>query len=263
MTRVMDYLRAARSPDERRDREVLLAHVLGCDRGRLYAHPESIVDEAHIGPLLERHARAEPVAYLTGRREFWSLDLAVTRDVLIPRPETELLVELVLAYLPECGSVLDLGTGSGAIALAVASGRPRAHIVANDVSLAALAVARENAARLGFDVRFVHSDWYAAIVGSFDVVVANPPYVAADDPHLDALVFEPRDALVAGADGLDSLRRVIGGASEHLAEGGWLIVEHGHEQGDAVRSLFRDQGFRGIESRRDLAGCERATLGHR
>jgi release factor glutamine methyltransferase len=263
MTRVVDYLRAARSPEERRDREVLLAHVLGCDRGRLYSHPERIVDEARIGPLLERRARAEPVAYLTGRREFWSLDLAVTRDVLIPRPETELLVELVLAHVPESGSVLDLGTGSGAIALAVASERTRARIVASDVSLTALAVARANAVRLGFDVRFVHSDWYGAILGCFDVIVANPPYVAAGDPHLDALVFEPRDALVAGADGLDALRRVVGGAAGHLAERGWLIVEHGHDQGDAVRSLFRDQAFRGIESRRDLAGYERATLGHR
>jgi release factor glutamine methyltransferase len=213
--------------------------------------------------LLARRARGEPIAYLVGTKGFWSLELEVTSGVLIPRPETELVVELALARLGDTDRVLDLGTGSGAIALAIAKERPRCRVTASDVSATALDIARHNAARLSLDARFIESDWFSAIEGRFDVIVCNPPYVAADDPHLGALVYEPRGALVAGHDGLGALRRVIADAPQHLVESGALIVEHGSTQGTAVRELFARAGFVAIATHRDLAGHERVTAGRR
>lgn len=263
MTTVSHYLRAARSDDERRDRELLLAHVLGRERAYLYAHPDASVCGDRIEPLLARRADGEPVAYLIGKREFWSLELAVTPAVLVPRPETELVVELALERLADDGRVLDLGSGSGAIAIAIAKEKPRCRVTASDVSLAALEVARGNARRFGIDIHFVESDWFGAIDETFDLIVANPPYVAATDSHLAALRHEPQNALVAGNDGLDALRRVIAGAPAHLDASGWLIVEHGNSQGGSVRDLFRAAEFRDIATYRDLAGHDRATVGRR
>jgi len=263
MKQVREYLRGARSTDERRDRELLLAHVLGQNRAFLYAHPEAMVCNERIESLLGRRERGEPIEYLTGTKEFWSLALEVTPAVLIPRPETELVVELARACVSEGQRVLDVGTGSGAIALAIASERPRCRVTASDTSIAALEVARRNAERLSIDVRFVESDWFAAIDGEFDVIVSNPPYIAMDDPHLSVLAYEPREALVSGRDGLVALRRVISGAPAHLETSGALIVEHGNTQCIAVRELFERAGFAGVATHRDLAGHERVTLGRR
>jgi release factor glutamine methyltransferase len=250
------------------DAELLVARALGVGRAALAADPgRALAPEELLA--LESHARrrlaGEPVAYLTGRREFWSLDLEVTPDVLVPRPETERLVERALAAIAGLvrPQVLDLGTGSGAIALAIASVRPDSAVTASDRSAAALAVARRNAARLGFaSVNFIQGDWFAPLAGArFDAIVANPPYVAADDPALASLAHEPRAALVAGADGLEALSAIAAGAGAHLAPGGRLLLEHGADQGAAVRELLRTAGLADVETRRDLAGHERASEG--
>lgn len=250
------------------DAELLLAHVLGTGRASLAAHPERAIggaEAAAIDALAARRLAGEPVAYLTGRREFWSLELEVTPDVLVPRPETELAVELSLAALVAVPrpTVLDLGTGSGAIALALARERPDAAITAVDASAAALAVAARNAARLGIaNVRLLRGSWFAATAGArFDLVVSNPPYVAAGDPVLAALVHEPRAALVPGPSGLEALAAICAGAPAALVTHGTLIVEHGADQAGAVRRLMEQAGLAGIATRRDLAGRERATAG--
>ena len=256
------------------DAKVLLAHLLGKDRAWLAAHGDAMLTEeqaAAFQALALRRHRGEPVAYLTGVREFWGLPLAVTRAVLIPRPETETLVELALARLPEDRDVrmLDLGTGSGAIAIAVASERPRAAILATDVIPDALALARDNARRVGAgNVDFVLSDWYEHVPlewrgAPFDLIASNPPYVAAGDPHLDDgdLRFEPVAALAAGRDGLDAIRRIVAGARERLAQAGTLVVEHGYDQSEAVRALFAAAGFGDIVTARDLAGIPRVVAG--
>ena len=248
----------------RLDAELLLAHVLDVSRANVIARDERELTPEEQGDferLLARRVAGEPLAYLTGSREFWSLELEVTKDVLVPRPETELLVEWGLALAP--ASVLDLGTGSGAIALALAKELPRASVTAVDVSVAALAVARANARRLGVaSVEFRAGSWFDGL-GAFDLVVSNPPYVAENDPHLADLKFEPALALTSGVDGLDALREIVAQAPRHLGPGGWLLVEHGGTQGPAVRELFRMAGFGSIETRRDLAGLERATGGQR
>jgi release factor glutamine methyltransferase len=250
------------------DAELLVARALGVGRAALAADPgRALAPEELLA--LESHARrrlaGEPVAYLTGRREFWSLDLEATPDVHVPRPATELLVERALAAIAGLvrPQVLDLGTGSGAIALAIASVRPDSAVTASDRSAAALAVARRNAARLGFaSVNFIQGDWFAPLAGArFDAIVANPPYVAADDPALASLAHEPRAALVAGADGLEALSAIAAGAGAHLAPGGRLLLEHGADQGAAVRELLRTAGLADVETRRDLAGHERASEG--
>ena len=256
------------------DGQVLLAHVLGRNRAWLAAHGDDVLPRTEADAffaLARRRREGEPVAYLTGIREFWGLPLAITAAVLIPRPETEAVVEIALARLPADREtrVLDLGTGSGAIALAIAHERARAQVLATDVSAAALAVARANGQRLGLaNVEFLQSDWYANVPpawrgGSFDVIASNPPYVAACDPHLAEgdLRHEPTGALSPGGDGHASIRAILAGARERLAPGGTLVVEHGYDQADAVRALFRAAGFSDVTAKRDLAGIPRVVVG--
>lgn len=256
------------------DAHVLLAHVLGVERAWLAAHPTdplTVPAVERFFALARRRRDGEPVAYLTGRREFWGHSLAVDATVLIPRPETETLVECALAKLPidRPLRVLDLGTGSGAIALALAHERPKAHITATDRSSAALAIARANAARMKLaNLHWLQSDWYREIDvagDGFDLIASNPPYVATGDAHLHEgdVRFEPQAALAAGVDGLDALRIVIAGAHERLAPGGWLAVEHGHDQAEAVRELLERSRFAALESHRDLSGIRRVAAGRR
>ncbi len=256
--------------DARLDAELLLAHALGVSRARLYAWPEEepdTVQRATFERLVEAREQGEPIAYLTGRREFWSLELRVTPHVLIPRHETELLVELALERIPRDRAfrIADLGTGSGAIALALARERPLARVTATDASATALDVARGNAERLGVgNVGFAAGDWYAALGDArFDLIVSNPPYVAADDAHLAQgdLRFEPASALASGADGLDAIRHIVAGAPAHLVDGGALLLEHGFDQSVRVRALLDAAGFVDVRSVRDAAGHERVTLG--
>jgi release factor glutamine methyltransferase len=246
----------------------LLAHLLGVPRERLIAHPDLAVDAAIVDQFdaLARERRdGVPLAYLLGEREFYGRRFRVTPAVLVPRPETELLVERALACLAgmERPRVLDLGTGSGCIAITLALERPDAEVVAVERSAEALAVACGNASALGAPVCFMHGDWYAPVSGQFHCVVANPPYVAPGDPHLQALRHEPMGALVAQDDGLADLRRIVTGAPAVLHAGGWLAVEHGHDQAAAVRDLFAHAGFTGVSSARDLQGIERVTMGQR
>ncbi len=247
----------------RLERELLLCHHLGLDRAALIATPERPVDPTrleHLESDARRLAAGEPLAYLTGERGFWDFTLRVTPDVLIPRPETETLVEAALSRLGSGDRVADMGTGSGAIAIALARSAD-VMVVAVDTSAAALLVARDNAARLNAQVTFVESDWYRELAGRFRMIVANPPYVAAGDPHLAALEHEPSDALIGGSDGLDDLRCIVGQAPGHLEPGGWLLVEHGFDQADPVRLLFETAGFTAIELVRDLGDQPRVTLG--
>lgn len=258
------------SGEMRRDAERLLAHCLGIGRAEWLARPQSEVppDVREVfAQLLQRLQAGEPLAYLTGEKEFWSLPLRIDASVLVPRPETELLVESVLAVgrALEPLAVLDLGTGSGAIALALARERPNWGITAVDISLASLTVARRNAVRLGLDrIEFLAGDWYQPIVRRrFDLIVSNPPYIAEDDPALrePALGFEPRGALVAGRSGLEALQAIIRDAPRHLHNGGQLLLEHGFSQGGDARRLLTGAGFSNIRTRNDLAGRERVTAG--
>jgi len=254
------------------DAQWLLLHVIDKPRHWLFAHGDDLVDPARcarFAELVGRRASGVPVAYLTGRRGFWSFDLAVTPATLIPRADTERLVELALVRLSPGRPlrVADLGTGSGAIALALAQERPAASVVATDASGDALAVARANAQALGMaNVDFRLGDWYAPLAGErFDLIASNPPYIEAGDPHLDAgdLRFEPAGALASGSDGLDAIRTIVAGAPSHLQPGGWLLLEHGWRQGNAVRALLRDAGFIEVATGSDLEARERVTLGRR
>lgn len=260
------------SDSDRLDAEVLLAHVLGKPRSYLHAWPHAQLHEPQLAlyrQLVARRAEGEPVAYLTGRREFWSLDFEVSRATLIPRPETELLVEQALAGLPADRPlrVADLGTGSGAVAVALARERNRWRLCATDRSVAAIEIARRNAARLQVpELDFVVGDWSSAFADrSLDAIVSNPPYVAEQDPHLAQgdVRFEPRTALAAGAQGLDDLGRLIQDAARVLKAGGWLFLEHGAGQSAAVRALLNKLNFKGIATLRDLAGLERVTRAHK
>ncbi|SFL76546.1 peptide chain release factor N(5)-glutamine methyltransferase [Rugamonas rubra] len=255
------------------DNRILLCHALGLSRVGLITQSERLLteDEARrLAALLARRLAGEPIAYIVGRREFFGLPFEVTPAVLIPRPDTELLVELALERLPTGGRLLDMGTGSGAIAVALAHNRRDAAITALDVSTEALAVAGRNAASNGVALRLLHSDWYAALEGDngggdevFDLIVSNPPYIASGDRHLAEgdLRFEPVGALTDHADGLAALRRIAAGAPRHLVAGGWLLMEHGYDQSAAVRELLRTQGYTEVQSWRDLAGIERVSGG--
>jgi release factor glutamine methyltransferase len=254
----------------RLDAELLLAEVLGQPRSHLHAWPERALTDAQFqsfAALVARRAAGEPIAHILGRKEFWSLELEVTPATLIPRPETELLVELALARIPADAAwdIADLGTGSGAIALAVARERPNCRVMASDIATDALAVAERNAHRLGLDnVRFMHGAWYLPLGATrFEVILSNPPYIRSDDPHLHQgdVRFDPRAALVAGTQGLDDLRRIVAGAPDHLLPGGWLLLEHGYDQGAAVADLFVQAGFSAVETVCDLGGQPRVTLG--
>lgn len=268
MMRVAEALAMARRMNvDRSDAQALLSHRLGRPRSWLIAHDDASLepaDEAAFRLQLQRRADGVPLAYIVGHREFRGLELIVTPAVLVPRPETEGLVDWAL----ECMSgrsaprVVDLGTGSGAIAVALASARTDAQVTAVDCSVAALDVARANAARHRVDLRLHQGDWWQAVAAcSFDVAVANPPYIAERDPHLAALTHEPAGALISGAEGLDALRKVTSGARRHLTTGGWLLLEHGFDQGAAVRKLLSDAGFIDVATRLDLAGLDRCSGG--
>jgi len=259
-----------------REARALLAHCLGCERETLIAHPALAVDAAALACLeaaVARRTSGMPMAYLLGYQEFYGHRLQVTPGVLVPRPETELLVDTALGLLaPGPGArILELGTGSGAIAIALALARPGLRVVASDRSPAALGVAQDNCRRLGAQVLLVLADWYttlgeppqpAALAGPFALIVSNPPYVRADDPHLRDLAFEPRGALVDDAgDGLSGLDAVVSGAAARLAPGGHVLVEHGYDQGDAVRALMRARGLGRVRTLQDLEGRDRACVG--
>jgi release factor glutamine methyltransferase len=246
---------------EGREARLLLAHAAGFSEAAVLAFPERALPaeaERKFIDFAERRRRGEPVAYILGRQEFYSLPLAVNPAVLIPRPETELLVDLALER--EFSSALDLGTGSGAIALAIKKHRPAARVVAVEASAAALEVAKRNAVALGIDVEWRHGQWFAPIgLERFELIVSNPPYIASGDPHLAALEYEPSSALVSGVDGLDALREITAQARQHLAEGGWLLVEHGIGQDEAVRRLLERAGLEEARTWPDLAGIPRVS----
>ena len=257
------------SPTPRLDAELLLAHALGKSRSYLHTWPERELEteqlERYQAAIVRRQA-GEPVAYILGQQGFWSLDLEVAAHTLIPRPDTELLVETVLALLPATpAALLDLGTGTGAIALALACERPAWRLTGVDRVAEAVALAERNRARLKLaNASFVASHWFSALAGQrYQLIVSNPPYIAADDRHLAEgdVRFEPSSALVAGADGLDDIRLIIQQSPDYLEAGGWLLLEHGFDQAAAVRELLSARGFSSVESRRDLGGHERISLG--
>lgn len=264
-----DRLQAV-SDSARLDAELLLCHVLSRPRAYLYTWPERGLEKTEreaLEALTERRLDGEPIAHILGKREFWSLELAVSADTLIPRPETELLVEAALARIPEEAewSIADLGTGSGAIALAIASERTRCHVIAVERSEGALAVARENARRHGLgNVELLLGDWFVPLAGRrCEMILSNPPYIPEADPHLGQgdVRFEPSSALVAGADGLADLRHIIAGAKNFLQDPGWLLLEHGYDQGIAVTGLLREAGFVEVADLTDLQGHGRVAVG--
>jgi release factor glutamine methyltransferase len=254
---------------DRLDAQLLLLHVLGRaphDRAWLLAHDSDELNDSAMAAwtlAAQRRAGGEPLAYITGHKEFFGLDLLVDARVLVPRPDTETLVEWALDVLaPQSGAAaIDLGCGSGAIALALKATRPDVGVSAVDASGEALALARANAQRLGLDVHFSQGDWLAGITRRFDLIASNPPYVAEGDPHLIALTNEPERALTSGIDGLDDIRRIIQQAPACLHAGGWLLLEHGYDQADAVRGQLTQAGFAQVQSRRDLAGIQRCSGG--
>jgi len=269
-TRRLAEALALEKREARIEARVLLAHALKVDHAWLIAHDRDTPTPAQqhaIENLIARRAAGEPVAYILGEREFFGLNFSVTPAVLIPRPDTELLVETALQRLPEDAPcrILDLGAGSGAIAIALALHRPMAEVVAVEASADALTVAQANAHRLGADnVRCIAGNWYAGLgVKKFDMIVSNPPYIAATDPHLNAgdLRYEPRQALASGSDGLRDLRRIVACAPAHLAAQGWLLLEHGYDQAQACRSLLADSGFSDVQTWMDIAGTSRVSGG--
>lgn len=274
MKRTVDSLLAGAADtlateDGRRDAQVLLGHVLGVSRAWLVAHDRDAIDDSTADAfrhLVLRRREGEPVAYLLGKREFHGLDFRVTPDVLIPRPETETLVDAALEKLDATPGrkVLDLGTGSGCVAVSIAHERPTAQVTAVDLSADALDVARRNAAALGQQVEFLQGRWFAPLARRrFDLIVSNPPYVAAGDPHLDQgdLRFEPEGALISGADGLNDIRVIVASAGAHLLPAGWLVFEHGYDQAESCRDLLLKAGFGDLRSWADLAGMPRVAGG--
>lgn len=244
--------------------QVLLAHALKCTRVQLVIRskdelsPQQVTD---VSALFMRRMQGEPIAYLTGEREFYGLRFEITSGVLIPRHETELLVELGMAKLPKGGSILDLGTGSGAIAVSLAHARRDAQVMASDISPDALSLARRNAAAHAVALQFVQSNWFEQIEGKFDLIISNPPYIAASDPHLmqGDLRFEPRAALTDEANGMMHISTIVDGAVRHLKPGGWLLVEHGYDQSAAIQALLQKSGWQQVQSWKDLAGIERVS----
>lgn len=273
MTIIASLLRSAELPDSptaRLDAELLLAAALGKPRSFLHTWPERIVstEAAHaFDGYLKRRRTGEPVAYILGLQGFWNIDLEVAPHTLIPRPETEMLVETALELLPGAipHTLLDLGTGTGAIALSLAKDRPQWSVTAVDRVEDAVELAERNRQRLHLgNAKVLHSHWFSAVEGQrFDLILSNPPYIASDDPHLveGDVRFEPSSALVSGADGLDDLRLIVSQAPAHLEAGGWLLLEHGYDQGAAVRELLLEHGFEEIKTRRDLGDHERITFG--
>jgi release factor glutamine methyltransferase len=261
----------ADSTTNRLESEVLLGHVLGVTRAYLYANPGSVTSTRHRAEFLQlvkRRQQGEPLAYLTGQREFWSLPLKVTPDVLIPRPETELLVEAALARIPAEAQwrIADLGTGSGAIAIAIARMRKLCEVHVTEISAAALAVAMDNAeAIVPGRIQFHRGSWLSPLQGLFQFIVSNPPYVAMDDPHLQkgGVTYEPVNALSPGYDGLAAIRQIVSDSLPLLDNHGWLAIEHGFEQGEKVRKIMEGLGYSGIDTLKDLAGLERVTLGRK
>jgi release factor glutamine methyltransferase len=262
----------SRSSDSARlDAELLLEYVTGLSRTQFHAAPERTLPPKaawSFQQLVKRRMQGEPIAYIRGQQEFWSLLFEVSRAVLIPRPETELVVERALTHCDATQEfeILDLGTGSGAIALSIANERPRARVTAVDISSEALAVATRNAARLQIpNVRFAQGSWFAALPAEqrFDMIVSNPPYIAADDPHLDPMVrrYEPTTALIAGPSGAEALRTIVTVAPRYLRPQGWIVLEHGWKQSAYVRDLLVRAGFAHVRSHADLAGHERVTEG--
>lgn len=252
---------------ERQEVRILVMHALNLTRSQLVTQSDRLLtakEAQNLSQLLRRRINGEPIAYIVGEREFYGLALHVTPDVLIPRPETELLVELSMERLPQNACLLDLGTGSGAIAVAVAHTRPDVAVAAVDQSEAALTIARRNALRHKLKIEFMQSDWYSTVPNRrFNVIAANPPYICVHDIHLKQgdLRFEPISALTDHADGMMALRAIVRGAPDHLVPGGWLLMEHGYDQSAAVRALLVEQGFSEVQSWRDLAGIERVTGG--
>ena len=256
---------------DRLDAQLLLLHVLGkpqIDRAWLITHDDemlSVTAALIYSELCQRRKLGEPLAYIVGIKSFFGLDLLVDKRVLVPRPDTETLVEWALTFSGTC-NVLDMGTGSGAIALAIKSSRPDWQVTALDASSNALAVAQSNAMRLNLNVHFLQSSWFDAIEESkfnmkFDIIVSNPPYIVEGDPHMAALAHEPKQALTSGADGLDDIRHIIAQAPNHLNKGGWLLLEHGYDQAAVVRDLLNQRGFVHVQSKLDLAGIERCSGG--
>ncbi|UWN49074.1 Release factor glutamine methyltransferase [Alcanivorax sp. ALC70] len=271
--RIDEALRSARdaltaSPTPRLDAELLLGRVLGRDRSYFYTWPEKQLDgdqQRLFELLVKRRAAGEPVAHLTGEREFFGRRFVLTAATLIPRPDTETLVEAALETLPDTPlRAVDLGTGTGAVGLSLALERPAWRVTLTDASAAALAVARDNAEALGANVTLLRGDWLEALAGPFDLIISNPPYVDPDDHHLEQgdVRHEPRSALAAHDRGLADLRVITAQARERLADGGWLMLEHGHDQGSLVRRLLADHGFQDVTTRGDLGGNDRVTLGH-
>lgn len=258
-------------PVSRLEARMLLQHLLGVDHAWLLTHETEALDLPKLNQfqqLLQRRLDGEPIAHILGYREFYGLQLKVTPDTLIPRPDTEVLVEAALRRIPESMpyQVLDLGTGTGAITLAIASQRPHATVTAVDSSISALAVARENAQLLGIkNVNFVQGDWFSELEGQqFDIIVSNPPYIPISDPHLlqGDLRFEPKNALASGSDGLDDIRKIVEQAKMHLTKQGSLHLEHGYDQAPQVLALIKNEGFATVEQHKDLAGIIRVTSGH-
>jgi release factor glutamine methyltransferase len=260
------------APLDTLENRILICHALGLSRIQLITQTERIIsaeEQARLHALFERRLAGEPIAYIVGEREFFGLNLAVTPAVLIPRPDTELLVELALTHLPDNGTMLDLGTGSGAIAIAVAHTRVDARVTAVDMSTDALAIAQLNVTRhlnaSTGQCNLLHSDWYQGLNNTrFDLIVSNPPYIVEGDHHLSEgdLRFEPINALTDHADGLTAYRTIINNAGQHLNKHGWLLMEHGYDQAEAVRALLAQAGFDAIESWKDLAGIERVSGGY-